>query len=91
MPDNETPEYTPTPAQIADIDQLLANLDEQMAGPLENLRKLIADNNGDTTIAYAKVGRELVQHLEYGTTNFRIAIGMGYAAMLVMLNRKAAK
>lgn len=85
------PEHEFTVAEIANVDQYLASLDEVVRGPLENLRKIIAQHNGDTALAYASVGRGICRGLEDGGTDYRVAVGLGYAAMLILLNRKAAK
>ena len=78
------------PSHIATADQWLASLDEQIAEPLQNVRRILADSGGDKSKAFLRVSRMLIAQLEHGSTDFRINVGMSYASTLFMLNEKGA-
>ncbi|AVJ50265.1 hypothetical protein I5J36_gp49 [Mycobacterium phage Mendokysei] len=76
-----------TPRQIAAADQLLADVENQLAAPLRTLRQKL-DAGDDPTVTYLRISRQLAYVMEVGGPHIRSMIATSYVAALFELDRR---
>lgn len=85
------PRHDFTPAQIAEADQWLENLDGHLKQPLARVTAMLETEG--RAIAFRTIARDIIRELDAGGQPAHIVAGFSYAALLLIIHdhRKASQ